>query len=253
MSCACWQSIGSIVQLQLDVFRARADLARPSAGLVDAVVAGQPMIAAQLLGVAVGAPAATVATPPAENHVRGADLAAVYQQTGQWPLRVDVLWRATAPQPTDPFLAAIELIVSVRTDALDSHPELRVQSVIPASEVLALPASDPTEPSSLAAAAPQTIGPQDDIAGLLFRLPGTEHTYLEMVHPADRQPDELSRCDAGSGPWRIVHPLFCTRLEKGVMLRARVRGVLLSRRDDAAAAARCYAAFAAADPPLDAC
>jgi hypothetical protein len=39
-------------------------------------------------------------------------------------------------------------------------------------------------------------------------------------------------------------------LEKGVMLRARVRGVFLPRRQDESLAAECHAAFAAAEPPL---
>jgi len=41
-------------------------------------------------------------------------------------------------------------------------------------------------------------------------------------------------------------------LEKGVLLRTRVRGAFLRREGDARLAAALYAAFAAADPPLDA-
>ena len=55
---------------------------------------------------------------------------------------------------------------------------------------------------------------------------------------------------SGGDMLRIAHRLFRTNLEKGVILRARVRSVFLARRGDTAAAAQCYAAFATADPPL---
>jgi hypothetical protein len=71
-----------------------------------------------------------------------------------------------------------------------------------------------------------------------------------MVHPADFQRDELEWDGRYGGVWRVAHRLFCTNLEKGVILRARVRGVFFARQGDVAAAAECYAAFAAADPPL---
>jgi len=252
MSYAPWQSVGSIAGLKLSDLRATVDLMRPCDGLADVVVAGQPIVAARLLGVVAPSTAVAAETHPCENHVRGADLLAAYEQPGQWPVRVDALWRATTPRATDRFLAMVDLIVSVRTQSLDSHPELPVQSVVPAGEVLGLRISDPTRPQTLTVAAPMTIEPEDGMGGLLFRLPGTDLTYVEMVHPVDFQRDELSPCDSGANRLRIAHRLFRTCLEKGVILRARVRGVFLNRRDDTAVAAQCYAAFAAADPPLDA-
>ena len=112
------------------------------------------------------------------------------------------------------------------------------------------PQSAACAPLALAPRRRQSIGPESGAGCLLFRLPDVDLSYVEMVHPADFQHDELSPGRPGGGALRIAHRLFRTSLEKGVILRARVRGVFVNRRDDAEAAAECYAAFAAADPPL---
>ncbi len=99
-------------------------------------------------------------------------------------------------------------------------------------------------------AAPAAIGPDSGTGCLLFRLPGGDLSYAEMVHPADFQYDEFQPGESRGNVVCIAHRLFRTNLEKGVILRARVRGIFLKRPDDTQIAARCYAAFAGADPPL---
>jgi hypothetical protein len=49
---------------------------------------------------------------------------------------------------------------------------------------------------------------------------------------------------------RLRHRLFVSRLEKGVILRARVRGVLVIREDDCSLAAAAYHRFVKSPPPL---
>ena len=44
---------------------------------------------------------------------------------------MDAVWRALRGGPAEAFLAAVDLIVSVRTELLDSRPEVVVQSVLP--------------------------------------------------------------------------------------------------------------------------
>jgi hypothetical protein len=70
-----------------------------------------------------------------------------------------------------------------------------------------------------------------------------------MVHPADFHRDEVHALTP-EGRVRIEHHLFAQALEKGVLLRARVRGVFLARDGDLQLAAEVYRAFAAAEPPL---
>jgi hypothetical protein len=129
---------------------------------------------------------------------------------------------------------------------------LPVESTFPCGEVLRLQSLAPAawSPLELNSVAPTAIDADSGTGCLLFRLPGGELSYAEMVHAADFQHDELSWEDRPHGVLRIAHRLFRTSLEKGVILRARVRGVFLPRQNDAAIAAECYAAFVAADPPL---
>ena len=232
---------------------ARLDLTRPADGLLDIVVVGKPWHAARLLGVVAAPLPEHAADTPTESHVRGADLVVAYEASAHRPVRVDALWRAVAPAVGDKFLAAADLIISVRTHLLDSRPELAVQGVLPACEIVRLTALDPIacQPVPYPANAPIVIGRENGVGCLLFRPLGHALSYAEMVHPADFQRDELPCGAPGSHEVRIAHQLFPMSLEKGVILRARVRGIFVPRVDDARIAAECYAAFTAADPPLD--
>jgi hypothetical protein len=76
-------------------------------------------------------------------------------------------------------------------------------------------------------------------------------TYLEMVHPSDFTATELS-AEHPAGYCRMSHRLFGGSLEKGVILRSRVRGILLPASSDFEEAHREYLAFVGADLPLTA-
>ena len=67
---------------------------------------------------------------------------------------------------------------------------------------------------------------------LVFRLAGSDISYLEMVCEADFHGGELS---SESGLKSMVHwtsRLFNERLEKGVMRKGRIWGLFLPRVDD---------------------
>ncbi len=107
------------------------------------------------------------------------------------------------------------------------------------------------EPLPLPPSAPLRLSPADGPGCVLWRLPGEELSYVEMISPGDFHDDEAA-LDAAAHGSRLRHRLFPQSLEKGVLLRARVRGAFLPRADDCSRAAACYAAFAVAEPPLDA-
>jgi hypothetical protein len=247
-----WQAREFSATVQLNEFRATANLLQPHDGLSNVVVAGHALSAARLLGIVASSTAATAGVSPTENYLRGADLIVAYEKLDQGSIRVDCLWRATEPAADDRFLAAVDLVISVRAQTLDSQPELSVASAMPASDVLRLQGPAGWKPQGLTVGTPAAIVPDGGTGCLLFRLPGADVSYAEMVHPADFQYDELARDEPRGDVARLSHRLFQTRLEKGVILRGRVRGIFLRRADDAEIAAQCYAAFAGADPPLGA-
>lgn len=79
---------------------------------------------------------------------------------------------------------------------------------------------------------------------VLCRPTGAEHAWLEMCHPKDGLLFDITT----SGGLRFH--LFDQDLEKGVILRGRLRGQLLPKQADAAAALAAYGKFLAEKPNL---
>ncbi len=249
MHSIAWRLEKHTARLKCDRFSATVDLTQPAEGMVEVCAGGCRLGGCRLLAVAMPSFPVGDADSLIERYVRGAELVGAYKESADHPVRVDVLWRAVGPNAGGRFVAAVELVVSVRTHVLEGCAELAVQSDVPACDTLRLTDADAAKyrPS----APPLRMDPREGPGCLLFRLPDAELSYAEMVHPIDFREDELSSDPASAGPLRVRHRLFSTRLEKGVILRARVRGVFLPRQDDLRTAAACYRAFAAAEPPLN--
>jgi hypothetical protein len=258
MQSPTWHLDYPCARFELDRLSATVDLSRPEHGLTGLRADGNELPGAELLGLACPAAHGGEANEPLECYQRGPDLIAAYGESPGWPIRVDALWRAaaaaTAPVQAAGVLALVDLVVSVRTELPDSWPELAVRSAIPAAEFLRLAGAESArfEPYRDILAGPLVLEAEGGPGSLLARLPGVALSYAEMVHPADFRRSELRRHGASASAIEVRHGLFAERLEKGVILRARVRGILMDRPGDARQAAACYAAFAAAEPPLGA-
>ena len=200
-------------------------------------------------------------------YCRGDDLVAEYRATEDWPIRLDVTWRMVPPGGAGRILAGIDLILSVRTELLDSLPALAVQSTLQAAEVLHLDgrAAETWEAEALAERdalpCPSLLGachPPIEPSGaclpecLVFRLPGVDASYTEMLYPADFQRSVLLSRKTGNPAFDFRHTLFADRLEKGVILRAWIRGLFVPLAGDVEAAKVCHRLFFSAGPPLDA-
>lgn len=207
------------------------DIARPARGIV-AQVAGQSPYGLNMLGVAGLEPSDEVATPPADCYERGTDLVLTYAETSTRPLRVQVYWRVHSADRLPAGAAGIDLQVSVQTSLLDADSALWAASTVPARHVARL------------------AGCAGNADCWLFRWPAAEMSYAEMIHPADDRGCVLSREDESQDRWLLRRRLFGERLEKGVILRARLRGVLLPRQDDERLAAAACEAFVTEAPPL---
>jgi hypothetical protein len=252
MQALAWQLEKRVVRLQFCQLIATVDPGQPQKGLVEVSVGAWRLPGARLLGIA-GA-----CFPPGEENlcvetcVRGADLVSAYRESANRPVRIDARWRAVSPAPSEQFVAAVELVVSVQTHVLEGRPELSVRSSLPATETLRL-----LEPKSLSyrklappPEVPAAMWPEEGSGCLLFRQAGMELSYAQMVHPADFRSGRLVAGPENEGTMHVSDQLFSQALEKGVILRARVRGVFLPRSGDQRIAAACYAAFAEAEPPL---
>ena len=256
MAAATWQLDDHHARLTGDVLTAHLDAHAPQQGLFDLAVGGQS-IDGHLLAVRFlpdGGPADSLL---AESYVRGNDLVATYAQVDERPYRPQLYWRL---QPTPRALqavAAIDLLVSVQTNLLDSHPKMHVTSSVKAAakdtEVWRLSAAGEFALLDLPGGSGVSPTPDDsDECGcVLLRMvtaDGLQISYAEMIHPSDFGQLVVRRSD--DGEVHTVHRLFASFLEKGVIRRARLRGVLLERSGDVEAAADWYRALVSDRLPL---
>jgi len=245
-----WQEMeGHAARIASDRFSLAIDAARPGAGLDDIVVDGQPLADFHPLAADLAAP--TAANSACEHYLRGGDLVATYPDRPAPELRSQLYWRAGSHH-RDGAIFAIELVASVQTALLDSCPQLVLRSRLLAAEAFQL--VDP-QAEGFSSIVPPRDDPDPDALGApfcyLFRLAGRRYSYAEMVHPAAAQASSWDGWLHGTEyRLELAHKLFADRLEKGVILRSRVLGLLLDRRDDKAAVVRHWHAFLAAELPL---
>jgi hypothetical protein len=181
-------------------------------------------------------------------YVRGRDLVITYGETPRVPLRYQVYWRVIddallADAATVGGVAGIDLIISAQTSVLDINPTALCWSTADGAGCEQLydgqsfralsHGAAPHEPLTLDAAAPKCF---------LARL-ASGQSLGQMIHSTD---EPYSHTAITSGGWpdasRIAmrHSLFRQPLEKGVILRGRLRAMLLNVPAEAVQA-RCAA------------
>jgi hypothetical protein len=136
-------------------------------------------------------------TPLVEQYARGNDLVASYAASDTYPFGCQVYWSVGSCGEG----LSLELLVSVQTDLLDTHPVVHV-------------------------AGPQPLGSSDTLVvdgdELLAATTGDAMLVLG-VHPSDG-----GECDrAAENRWQ----LFAHFLEKGVIRRARLFAALVPAHD----------------------
>lgn len=249
----CWTIDGPRAALATASVAARVDLLAPRLGLTQVRVDGRELAASLLQVTLPDLPADEVASR-LDFYERGGDLVATYGDARQPAARAIVYWRV---QPAAAYraLAAVELQVSIQTSALDFDPALEAGSALPTADCLTL--ADTGQPrfvplgwrDSNVAVVQRESGVGCFIARLDERL-----SYAEMVYPLDYVQTTFAREPSRPGPGEpntvLRHRLFSQRLEKGVLLRARVLGAFLPRRSDQSDAAECWSTFAASEPAL---
>jgi hypothetical protein len=242
-----WELQPPHARLRVADLTASLDLLRPQRGLHDAHRGQRLLPGLSMLGVEPD-PIDHTAPVVADAYTRGRDLVVTYTATAPRFVRTQVYWRVAECFPSG-VLAAIDMQVSVQTSSWDSDPQVLAESTLPSGQVLRLLAGDGR---NLAGWSPAPVEQRESSHSVpscwLARLPGGETSYAEMVHAADVGRDELAGITESL--LRLRHCLFVDPLEKGVILRARLRGLLLPRVHDTELAGAAYAEFLEAKPPL---
>jgi hypothetical protein len=230
MSSAAWRLEKSTARLKVSAWEAVVDLTRPNGGMHDWRFKGSELVLPKfVLGVELDS------VTLEDVYLRGTDLVATYSATPTRPTRVQIYWRVhTDASRTGTEVLAIDLQVSVQTHLLDSNPALVTSSLLQADEIC------------------REVRP----ACLLARRTRESLSYAEMVHPEDQRRDAVAiESTDKSSPknaqqFKLTHELFLPPLEKGVILRGRIRGVFMPCEGDEATTQASYSEFIAAEPPL---
>lgn len=218
-----WTITGSIARRG----EATVDLTAPAAGLALAATDDR------LLGLGLGIGDRIA---PADQWQRADDMVAVYDVDDGRRLRATALWRWLPGPP-----AAWELVVSAQTSLLESDPRMAVQCDLAAGTI-----TWGRRGENGIIWTP--LGPEEECPSeaecILVERPAD--TVIIAAHPGDLRRFDLVRLD---GRLRVACRLFATTLEKGVLLRSRVRAAIgpAAARGEAAAI---MAGLAAAPLPL---
>ncbi len=227
-------------------FEASVDLRHPQLGLHRASIGRQQLQQLQVLGVDVAAAQASVA----DYCQCDCDLMAVYGETDDRPIQVDLRWRVLRLPELPAVQVGFELVSSVRTSALQCSAVLRSCSVVPAGEMYVL--ADHGKRLEQLHDREQEFDAQSPVVGLVFRLPHADLYYLEVVHPNDRVAVTVEEAAHVPGAVRVTSTLLSALLEKGVIFRSRAQAALVDGAGLEATCSRFFQRFVAADPPLGA-
>jgi hypothetical protein len=240
---AVWNLSGNHAHLKIGDLRATVDIARPGLGLHAIIVRGQLLTDARLLAAQFAETEPNAEQPLADSFIRGNDLVLTYAPTPTRPVRMQVYWRAFAETDAPQCAGAVEMQVSVQTNLLDAWPALILKTDL-ANTVIA-PVDCDSAPESLMPM--QSAAVRSGADCWLCHPRDAGWSYVEMAHPADVERAELQHSAARA---ELSHYLFHDSLEKGVILRARARGIFVPTTGDEATARNLYERFLAAPLPL---
>ena len=204
-----WRIDADLATFTHGALTATVCVSQPQLGLHNVLVGGRAQAGVELLAPQYASAESWPA--PMDCFVRGGDLVITYPFTHARSVRVQIYWRAV-PLESAEFsgrcLAAIDSQISVQTPLLDSRPGMLLCSRFAAPRIARMKVD-----ASKAEASPWIFGLSDDVS------------YVEMIHPSDVESEEYAEVN---GQAQLTRRLFDGALEKGVILRARARGVFLT-------------------------
>jgi hypothetical protein len=212
-----WRLDGPRAQLDCGSLQAAVDVAAPARGLTQLRYRGAPLDG-WLLGV-------EVAAEPSDAYVRGGDLVVDYAETAERPYGVQVYWSASESLTGNALI--LDATVSIQTRQWKAYPRVAVASSLADADVVRVAE-----------------------AICLMRPRGATWSYAEVVPALDFIQERDAVVAPPTSAWRwVFREQF---MERGVIRRLRVRGLLIPRCDDAALATSLHAALLAERPPLTA-
>lgn len=221
-------------------------LDHPELGIGELIVAGRPLAGTRLLEVRPSP--GPLPERVADYYVRENDLVVTYEQTPPRTVRPQLYWRYVCCElPGNQRVHGAEVVISVQTDLLDSQPQTLVRSCLaagPAAPQHRGGAGLLDEPACwvLRGGGMEKCGLEQgeqvelsrESARPLVAVPVmAEWSYVELAYPSDFTRAMVTyepEANGESAGVRIRWSLFDEHLEKGVIRRARLRGLFVPSR-----------------------
>jgi hypothetical protein len=224
-SLMAWSCEAADAVLNTGALSCRLQLTAPERGLHQWAMGEHRLPIDQVFGVHITAGDQQKQTIERESFVRRGDLVATYWPGDVRKLRVEIYWRSIEPLWLLQGMYVFDLLVSVQTNLLDASPSLQTESCFQAQALWQLtPQAGGTFHQQELATGRQTAS----LPCVLASLTDDRFSYAEMIHPADAQD---ATCRAPAGPavesQSLSQRLFGPELEKGVILRARLRALII--------------------------
>ena len=199
--------------------------------------------------------------PVADAYTRLNDLIVTFAEQSPETFTSQIYWRYLDGDNSQGLLGGIDLIVSAQTSLLDARPEVATRSEIGAAEAWRL-VDVPTAGFELIGnkenkensensenrEVEYCFTPQEGAGCFLFRPKDEAFSYIEMVHPVDFSHSTLTVSEQRR--LDLKHVVIDRWMEKGVIVRARLRGAVVQREDDTQSAGKIYRDFCNAKIPL---
>ncbi len=165
---------------------------------------------------------------PSDSYLRGADAIADYELPEN-EIHVEIYRRNLQLAVGDAQCPGIETIVALWTDRLDTAPVVNATTTVSNAEVVSLEAACP-------------LG-----SAWLIRPTDAAWSYVEMIPSTDFQ----SASQSVDGTSTVIrYPFFGQHLEKGVIRKARIRGLFVERSRDVERATAALQSLQSEAPPL---
>lgn len=261
---AYWFLDGQQFSFEAGPFVGQLSAITPQLGIRSIAVDGSSLANWNLLGVDLADATDADGAANVDYYSRGGDVVATYLPSKLRNVRIQIYWRVQVLPWVSNHCCVIDLQVSAQTDLLDSIPLVATRSTVPSGEAIS--------PLANAAVTNEGISSERAVLGaaehcVILRPHASQFSYVEMIHPddvAERNAKDIAgnsrKSQIGPGPTdvpgmstacrTIEHRLFTGHLEKGVILRGRLRGVIAPRADDLAIAKMAFESFLRDPLPL---
>jgi hypothetical protein len=226
---------------------ALADLDHPETGIQAASTSSEGGIFS-LLSISANGENAIWPAKLIDTYVRGHDLVATYAGDESWPFTPQIYWTSESLELYGRMLDSLSIVVSMQTDRLDTHPRIFIRSSLPTENMLLVSVAGDELLVDSHVEGDLQLDPRAAACGIVWRLPGSELSYAEVMPRTDFRQLTVTRGGANSAQSRWE--LFGEFLEKGVIRRARLQALFVPRENDMQFVAECCQAIENKPLPL---